>query len=158
VVVAQMGIATVVVMCVAAGCIPFPATMTGPSLPQETIAKIQPGKTTKAEVLEWLGPPITIGAKGEIVAVLRPTEWIKHNVLLGGSRDTEVATWFELFAPKRETSDYHRVYYYYRAVTTRFDVPFPGMFVFDDTTIHDQLWILMNEETGIVEDYVLRRK
>ena len=139
-----------------AGCVPTLPVVSGPPLPQEAVEKIEPGKTKKAQIFEWFGPPMAIGAKGDRLTI--PTAWVGGELRPGGYYQTEADSFFELFSSKHTISDHHRVYYYYRAVSNK--RPFFALLVIYETSSVgiDKLWILVNEETGTVEDYVFLRR
>ena len=126
------------------GCVPVPPiTVSGLPLPQEAVARIEPRETKKTQILEWFGPPTAIVAKGDRLPIT--------------GDQTEAASFFELFSSKHTISDYHRVYYYYHAVMKKQAVVL-AVYIHEKTSINiDKLWVLVNEETGIVEDYVFRR-
>ena len=150
----------VAAVILAQGCVPAPPVITGPVLPRENIEKIQPGKTKKTEILEWFGLPMAIGAKGATLTILRESAWVGEalggKIRRGGYYQAEADTFFELFSSKHKIVEQHRVYYYYRAVSTQFGF-FAALAIYETRkTRFDKLWLLINEETGVVEDYVFR--
>lgn len=136
------------------GCAPLLSIITGPPLSEEDIKKIDPGKTPKAEILERFGVPMAVGAKGERLTIPRESAWKSSGgIRLGGYYQTESDTFFELFSSRHNIRDHHRVYYYYQAVSSGVASP-----VYKTVRIRvDKLWVLVNEETGVVEDYVFKK-
>ena len=55
-------------------------------------------------------------------------------------------TLFELFSKDRQLTEYHRIYYYTDLVYRPFSFQ-----------PESRLWILINEKTNIVEDYIFRK-
>ena len=140
------------------GCPSLPIR-SGVQLPQETVEQLQPGKTTKAEVLDWFGMPLSIAKKGETLTIFRESAWVAGGGIRPSSYyQVDADTFFELFSAKRKITDRHRIYYYYHSVSTKFAII---AIVYNRESAHtrkDQLWLLMDEETGIVEDYVFRKE
>src|SRR5439155_26591822 len=141
----------------ATGGVPAPPFVSGPPVPDEMIKKIERGKSTKAEILEWFGMPIAIGARGETLTRPRPT--VRTGEKASGVRPegyvrTEADTLFELFSSRHNLTDTHRIYYYYRAVSTNFAIVGPGPVFAKRSTSVRRLWVLISEDTGIVEDFV----
>ncbi|KPJ63568.1 hypothetical protein AMJ44_14270 [candidate division WOR-1 bacterium DG_54_3] len=139
------------------GCAPAPPVTTGRPLKDEKIIRIQPGKTTKGDIIEWFGAPMAIAVQGEILKIQTEASWAKGNPRGGYYFEIDSDTFFELFSSKHELTEYHRIYYYYRAVSTKSAVILLLYFYESGRTVIDRLWILVNEETGIVEDYVFRK-
>jgi len=120
-------------------------------------ARIEPGKTLKKDALEWFGPPMIIAGLGEVVTLPDPTRLDKTYKGPRNLNTVEAAALFELFAAKHEFNDYHRVYYFHHAkskLTTYFFLVV-ALYIDADTDF-DKLWLLVNEQTGIVEDYYFR--
>ena len=134
------------------GClIPFSAS-SGTRIETEQLNKIQPGKTTKNEVFEWIGPPMAVLASNEFNPVPMPFMW-ESRVRSSIQSDT----FFELFSSKYQFHEYHRVYYFYYAVSRKTGYIGPFVSVETTKTKFDKLWLLVNEKTGIVEDYKFRK-
>lgn len=119
---------------------------------KDEISKILPGKTTKQEILFWFGPPLAIARKGEVMKIPPPVG--------GKERSDEMRseTFLELFSSKHELTGYHRVYYYHCAETETEPVYFVYADRAEKKLFIDKLWILINQQTGIVEDYIFRRQ
>ena len=138
------------------GCAPAIPIRTGEPLDESRINHIRRGETTKHEILESLGPPIAIAVRDETVTIQSPTLWIYGSLKRGGYYEIQSDTFFELFSWQHELNDYHRVYYYYSTLSkTVAFVMLLAVYARGWTDI-DELWLLVNERTGVVEDYVLR--
>ena len=127
------------------GCIYVTKTTDEQLFTKAQAEKIERGKTTKAEVLQWFGPPLAIVRKNEGGQALK------------GEEDIRPETFFELFSGKHVISQDHVVYYYrnlgkgamigYVVVAGRAQ----------EWKTRERLWILINQKNGIVEDYMLRQ-
>jgi hypothetical protein len=120
-------------------------------------------RTTKAELFDRLGPPMAIAARGEYVEVPAATvhhlDEMSHRVIWfgGDSWSQQGDAWLELFAARRPLRDSHRVYYWY--ATSESGVSF--FLLVGVATRHaslEELWVLVDEETGIAEDAVYRAR
>jgi len=122
------------------------------SFHEDQIKMILPGKTTKQEILLWFGPPLAIARKGKVMKIPSP------DVQKTSSYELDSDTFLELFSGKHEITENHIVYYY-----TYSETKGTGAFILFAGTdssrlIVDKLWILINRETGIVEDYMFREQ
>ncbi len=119
---------------------------------EDQIKKIQPGKTTRQEILEMFGPPVAVARKGKVMKI--PPQWLRKE----GSQEIDSDTFFELFSTTHELTENHIIYYYYYSEETGMT----GMVLFaalgKGELGVDKLWILVNGETGIVEDYLFREQ
>jgi hypothetical protein len=100
---------------------------------------------------------MAIAVQGEVTAVPSPAVTGGGSVRTREYHEIQADPFFELFSTRHALTEYHRVYYYYDAwnTTTSF-VLVLAIYETGKTTI-DQLWVLVNEKTGLVEDYVLRK-
>ena len=122
----------------------------GDTIDQESTKNIHPGKTVKQEILQWFGPPIAVARKGELVKIPR----------LGANRtgwdEIQSDTFFELFSSKQPLTENHIVYYYHSAE----DKSTAGMFVVyahgEGKLSVNKLWILIDDKTGLVADFLFR--
>ena len=145
------------ILCLSGCCLPlFPYSKTGEPIREDKVTIIESGKTTKEELFEWFGAPTSIAARGEITVI--PSVRVQHGGWIGDYYKIETNTFFELFSANHELSEYHRVYYY-RYVVSK-EMLFMGIVVgyWSGKTLTDSLWALVNEKTGIVEDYVFRKQ
>jgi hypothetical protein len=74
----------------------------------------------------------------------------------GGYDEVNAETFFELFSSKRKLGDQHRVYYYYRAVSTSYTAIGLIVYYTSAQTRASKLWVLVDENMGTVDDYVFR--
>jgi hypothetical protein len=139
------------------GCIlPMPAQHTGNTIRSQQVKKIEPGKTTKQELFALFGAPMGIAVQNEETTILAPTEFRSEGILHRGSYEVQTETQFELFSVRHLFTDYDRVYYYYDASYAKTGYFFL-LYIYESGNAKvDRLWVLMNEKTGIVEDYVYR--
>jgi hypothetical protein len=139
-------------------CAPALPLSSGVSLSEARVQRLQPGNTSKHEVLELFGMPLSIAKKGEVLTVSRGSEYkaggsgVEHAGLYLVPADT----FFELFTPKHRMAEHHRIYYYYDAVSNKHLLMLGVYYRESSSTRSDQLWILINEQTGLVEDFVFR--
>lgn len=140
-----------------AGCT-IPMT-TGPALTRERVSSVIPGKTTKKELFELLGAPVAIAVRNETLAVPSPSVWavgLNNRLHTRGYNQIQSDPFFELFAVRHQFTEYHRVYYYYHSTSMKWFFPLFPVFIEQGTTWTDQLWILVDEKTGLVVDSVFR--
>jgi len=132
------------------GCMSFSAH-SGTPIEQEQLEKLRPGKTTKYEIFERIGPPMSVASRNELISIPAPFQRIQKIASIPQSSEA----WFELFSSVRNLNEYHRVYYFYYAKSKK-----KSAFGFTDSTEtdFDKLWLLVNEQTGIVEDYKVIKK
>jgi hypothetical protein len=130
------------------------AEATGTTSLSERAQKIQPGRTTVREVLKWLGPPAAIAQKGKTVVFPAPS--------IGRTDSLEMQSdgFFELFSSDRSLREHEVVYYFDASRESSFGVigiliivNFGGQ---TDRAKVERLWLLVDESTGIVEDYLYR--
>jgi len=116
------------------------------------VKKISPGKTTRREVLDLFGPPAAIARRGqEIVTV--PVPGIRKE----SSQQVQADTFFALFSAYAP-NDSHVIYYYWRAeMRETHGVILGAMGTLGKLSV-DKLWVLIDERTGVVVDYVFREE
>ncbi len=142
-------------LCLMPGCITL-FKYSGTEIKAARVAQIQPGKTLKRDALEWFGAPMTISAQGELVVVPKASVPDKEYRVPRRSTMVESDTFFELFSPEVEFTKYHRVYYFYFSENRNL-MYFLFLAKYDEIeTKFDKLWLLVNERTGIVEDYFFK--
>ena len=142
-------------LCVLPGCLTL-FKYSGTEIKAAQVAQIQPGKTLKRDALEWFGAPMTISARGEIVVVPKASvpdkEYRIPRILTVVNSDT----FFDLFSPEVEFTEYHRVYYFYFSESRDLTYYFLVAKYNEIDTKFDKLWLLVDERTGIVEDYFFK--
>lgn len=142
--------------CLLPGCLTL-FKYSGTEIKVARVAQIQSGKTLKKEALEWFGAPMTISARNEILTV--PKASIPDREYRVPRRTTVVNsdTFFDLFASDAELTKYHRVYYFYFSESRNLTYYFLVAKYDEIDTKFDKLWLLVNERTGIVEDYFFKQ-
>ena len=147
------------------GCCLLPSRTTGVPLPEAELVQIEGAGKTKYDLYEWLGgPPTSILARGETAVI--PSGMVHPGgggfVWYGGTYSIDADTFFELFSGDHEITENHRIYYYRRAASRQwfYIVPlFPIIFTGEQGSIlTDSLWVLVNEENGMIEDYLFRKE
>jgi len=142
-------------LCCLPGCITF-YKYSGTEIKTARVAQIQPGKTLKREALEWFGAPMTISARGETVVIPTASVPDKEYRLPRRATVVESDTFFDLFSPEAEYTEYHRVYYFYFSESKELMVYLLLASYDEIDTKFDKLWLLVNERTGIVEKYFFK--
>ncbi len=121
---------------------------------QERIEGFKPGQTTVRDVLTKLGPPAAIARGKRTIIFPLPT------INKSSNREMQSDAFFELFSLGRELRDEEVVYYYDASRTSSLGGIVILIFLNiggDTNRIEvDRLWLLVNERTGFVEDYVYR--
>ena len=122
-------------------------------LPRERIREIVRGATTRREILERFGPPAAVARRGRTM-VFPPPGPAKR-----GRQDVGSETFLELFSTARALREAEIVYYYdaSRVEANGFVfVPLIGGGYYLNRILVERLWLLIDENTGVVEDYVFR--
>ncbi len=123
------------------------------ALPGEHIRGIRRGATTRQEILDRFGPPVAVARRGTTM-VHPPAGPAKR-----GRVEVPSDAFFELFSTGRALRDTEIVYYYdsSRLKATGFLlIPLVGGGFHNSETVVQRLWLLIDDGTGIVEDYVFR--
>lgn len=143
-------------LCLMPGCLTL-FKYSGSEIKEARVAQIQPGKTLKRDALEWFGAPMVISARDEIVVV--PKASIPDREYRVPRRPTIVNsdTFFDLFYSRVEFTEYHRVYYFYFSESRDLTYYFLVAKYNEIETKFDKLWLLVDERTGIVEDYFFKQ-
>jgi len=126
---------------------------TGATIRTERVKSIIPGKSTKSDLLDMFGAPASIAERDEILT-LSSTAIMGKPFSSRFSYRLRADTFFALFPL---VDEYHRVYYYYYAVSYTYPVWYVLYFGENGKTKTDRLWVLVNEKTEIVEDYAFKR-
>lgn len=125
------------------GCVYVSGTDSRDSFSPQNVGKIEAGLTTKKQVLDWFGPPAGIARKGQedkIIPVLR----------------ARAETLLELFSARRPLIESDIVYYYRNlSLETRGGAVFFAMHA-SRSAQTQELWILIDDRSGIVRDYVTK--
>ncbi len=119
----------------------------------ERIDGIRRGATTRQEILERFGPPAAVARRGTTMAYPPPGPAKR------GRADVQSDAFFELFSTGRALRDAEIVYYYDSSrvkATGVLIIPVVGGGQYSHEVVVDRLWLLIDEGTGLVEDYVFR--
>ena len=112
------------------------------------VEEISRGKTTKAELLEWFGPPSALVRKDERVEI--PINGSKGPEHLPGE------SFFEPFDGRHESTPGHIVYYYqsfyiHNEIVFFVEAGIPTPL----REVYNKVWILIDDESSLVVDYIL---
>jgi len=119
-------------------------------LDTDYIEEIQKGITTKQEILDRLGLPKILARKGKTVKV--PSNDPEKDM-----EEVDSELLFELFSAKHAIGDHHIVYFYYSSnMHMAVVMPILPIASASGSMDIDRLWILIDQNTGIVEDYLFR--
>lgn len=122
-------------------------------LPAARIGAIRAGATTRREILEWFGPPTGIARRGAVMVYPAP------GVAMRGRVDIRSDAVFELFSAGRTPRASDIVYYYDSACVKGLGIlfiPIVGGGGYTREVAVERLWILIDENTGLVEGHVFR--
>lgn len=140
------------------GCpFPSPDSRFGEPIISANVTAIVPGKTTKRELFERFGAPIAVASRNEKLTVLGPPIFYggKFRFPLG-DYNIQSDAFFELFSDDHILTEYHRVYYYqYYLYRQRGYFWLWGLHE-TGKTISDNLWVLVNEKSGLIEGFAFR--
>lgn len=151
---------TIVLLALILGLLPGCLTLfkySGTEIKAARVAQIHPGRTLKKEALEWFGPPMAISTRNEMVTI--PKASIPDNEYRVPRRPTIVNsdTFFDLFTSNAEFTKYHRMYYFYFSESRNLTYYLLVAKYDEIDTRFDKLWLLVDERTGIVEDYFFKQ-
>lgn len=153
--IAQSLVAAIVALSLG-GCLPAISLKTGRPIGEDQVTAVTPGTTTKSELFERFGAPTAIAAPDEIAVIATPSTWAAP-YRRDSSYSLDANTFHELFPAARESGEYRRIYYY-RHVVSRKMIYFMLLALYESgETKSDRLWVLVNEKTGIVEDYAFKK-
>lgn len=121
---------------------------------KKVVERTRPGQTSVREVLTRLGPPIAIARQGQTMVFPPPA------VGTSGFLDVPSDSFFELFSSNRLLGEEEVVYYYQASRVTTSGFLMILLLVNGggqtERVKAEQLWLLVNEKTGIIEDYRYR--
>ncbi|MEN8302453.1 MAG: hypothetical protein ABFQ64_00110 [Campylobacterota bacterium] len=147
-----------VILLVMSGCAYAPPMITGSKFESKSISQIKIGTTTKDEIFGLFGPPRAIAIKEEPLYIYQPAKWKSSGIRSGVAISSDEVirqmpdAFFEIFSTRNKITDIHRVYFYYYAKSSHYAIVI-GVPVYEKSSLYiDRLWLLINEETGIVED------
>lgn len=124
------------------------------TLNKEMIQSIETGKTKRNNILEWFGPPGILAKKdGTVLIPSLETDPEKM-------RKVHSNIFFKYFLKAHSISKHHVVYYYFDEweKINGLSIPIGNTLFSLPLTSTDlqfsELWVLLNSNTGQVEDYV----
>ena len=109
------------------------------------VKKIEPGKTTKEDILKWFGPPLAIARKGDEDKIMTV-------------ENVRADTFLELFSAKRPLTENDVVYYYRNVETSVSGGAILFAVVSESRSATAKLWVLIDYRNGIVEDFLTREE
>ena len=125
------------------GCVYVSGSDTRQSFAAENVRRIEPGATTKRQILDWFGPPAAIARQGQ------------GDRIIPGLK-VQADTFLEIFSA-RHTLNESDIVYYYRNISLETQ---GGVVVFAVHTSRSlqrqELWILIDDKTGTVRDHVAK--
>jgi len=131
-----------------AGCINAYSFRYGPQIKEDIVKMIQPGKTTKEDIIQWFGSSTNIVQKQGADATT-PKEGLVDVI-----DPRLVSPSFDLFSSKHKITEDHRIYVY-TSTKSEGTVFYLSFFTKSDGQMFkDSLLVLVNEKTGIAEDYI----
>lgn len=139
--------------------IPLAGDRTGRSVSLHP-ADLQPGKTSKVGLFGRLGPPLAIAGPGEEVAF--PAPRVQHVARFGarldggGTTTRQADAWFASFEARGPVRAGHRVYYWSTTTHGGWALWLVFLVFRGNSSSTDELWVLVDEETGLVADVVRR--
>lgn len=139
------------------GCLFMPHSYTyGKVIKEDKVKMIQPGKTTKEEIIQWFGIPTIIQKSGEKES--QEKKEVAEVGIMGPFGGVVSQPSFDLFSSKHKITDDHRIYVYTftKSKGASFNFLFFGSM--DTHSFTDKLLVLVNEKTGIAEDYIFRKE
>ncbi len=143
-----------ILLCLSGCCLIGGQYLADEPIGEKRAARISPGQTSIREVLTWLGPPAAIARSGRTVIFPPPSP------NRSGSLEMNSDAFFELFSTGRALREEEVVYYYDASRKSSLGgfvimilINFGGQ---TDRVKVERLWLLVDEKTGTIEDYVFR--
>ncbi len=149
----KLGVLALVILFPIGGCI-WGSVKHDQTLEKGLIKNIESGKTTRKDILEWLGPPGILARKDGVVSL--PSLETDP----GKMRKVDAKVFFKYFLERHPISEHHVVYYYFneKEKINGISIPLVSILLSLPVTAGDlqfsELWVLVNRKTGRVEDYV----
>jgi hypothetical protein len=133
----------------------------GEGFDRTKLESLRSGQTHQREILAWLGPPLALLRPGKSVKIdspsdapLHPDTSVKFDVPSAATLDYDAQ--FLLFAERHEPGP-SMVIYYYQHLSESAQEGFVVALGTRSTTVErERLWILIDERTGRVVDFVFR--
>ena len=132
----------------------------GTPIKEDMVKRIQDGKTTKEEMLQWFGIPNIVQKQGEDTTSQKSLhEGAMMEPVMMSSMDQKFVSQasFDLFSSKHKITEDHRIYDYSFTKMKGASVSVLFYGTTDTKMLTDILLILVNEKTGNVEDHIFRK-
>jgi len=143
-----------ILLCLSGCCLIGGQYLADEPIGTKRVERISPGQTSIREVLTWFGPPAAIARKGSTVIFPPPSPG------KSGYLEMNADAFFELFSPGRTLREEEVIYYYDASRKSSLGglvimilINFGGQ---TDRVKVERLWLLADERTGLIEDYVFR--
>jgi hypothetical protein len=147
-------IGILILLFLSQGCLIGGRYLADEPIGKERVERVRPGQTSIRDVLTWLGPPAAIARSGKTI-IFPPPSMGKRGYL-----EMRSDVFFELFSSGRELRKEEVVYYYdssrkssLGALVILIVINIGGQ---TDRMKVERLWLLVDEQSGIIEDYVYR--
>lgn len=135
----------------------------GTDIPPAKVAEIVSGTTSKYDLIEAFGAPLVIARQNEELEIESALPDIifadpASSALPLSSVKVNSNVYFELFRDKQALFPYHRVYYFRHHQSTGYLLYALIWFHDGGGTTSENLWALVDERNGRVEDYFFLEK
>jgi len=157
----------------AIGCVVGRARISG-GINEKQVQEINHGRTTQQQILDWFGQPDAVARQdggllhqplrshfldrfGKPDAVVKQYYGFSHEPVgnLDNSEEFSGKTFLKLFSDKHQIGPQHMVYYYQH--TTGGTAAGVWLDPIEGEVVIQKLWVLMDRETGKVEDHIFRK-
>jgi hypothetical protein len=133
------------------GCYMGEHYIAGEPFSEKALAGLEQGTMTKQDVLQWFGPPVAVARRGSTMTF--PPPGMRNE----GWEEIQSDTFFELFPANAGHVDGRIIYYYHAPQITMngvFSILIAGGYT--RRIVTDELWLLIDERTGKIEDFILK--
>jgi hypothetical protein len=132
----------------------------GKPIPFEQVQYLSPEQTTRSELLDKFGAPMSIVGRKDTIVLPTPSirGYFDPAHFPDAIYELRGDTFFTLFPEVKNDNYNDKVYYYYSAVSQKLPIPLFVYWGYSGSTQIDQLWVLVNESTGMVENFAYRQQ
>jgi len=135
-----------------AGCAPAIPQTYGKKVQETQFERIVPGLTTRADILGMFGMPMYIIAMDEAPLIREGSIWKDSTIKRLPPYRRRAETFFEIFRDGNELNERSRLYYYHYTYSSQMGY-FMLFYIHEIPRVSFRhLWVLVDEETGMVED------
>lgn len=128
----------------------------GRRLDAALLHEITPEQMGKDDLYTLCGWPSAIILPDD-TASLRIVPRAAATPLSRGAYRVDTAAYYELFARRRTLGEAHQIVYYEHLTSHNFLWMLLILYYSQGEATADRLWVLVNEETGLVEDYAFKK-